>query len=499
VTLALDTSSPIRSRARYRELAQAILDAPPATQETDYLEWKSEVDLGEKRWQAEFGRHILGFANRDPDSAARWFAGCAYLVAGVTPGSLVGTKLYDADTIDAWLSAYVGQPPGAPQWAANYIDLDGKQVVVVTIEAPEPGDRMWVCQREFSSNDGRREKLLTRRGAIYVRHQASTDEAGPADIEMLSRRLMAGQRRLSGLVLLAAIEDTAQPLDTREEAIAAWIERERQALQPPVTPEAQRPPSTTNEPVLTIETGSDDGAGETDEEDVPSIKRGLKVGDLAGIVAEMYERDERTGEDYAAEVEEYLAKCAEVLPDLLKRRALEHELGRLRLAIRNKTDEPLQAVQVEVSISTPGVWAAYSRWDVADVTLPKRPIMLGKKVRAKFASGLTAMHLANLRAPDYRSLYSPGLATINRGVSIDNSGSTHLVFDPVDLYARDTSVLSEIYLYAPHTLAGEKLTANWSARARDVGGVHEDSLLVDVSSDVPTIDELLAEPEEGED
>jgi hypothetical protein len=105
VTLTLDTRSPLRTLARYRELAQAILDAPVATQETDYLEWKSDVELAEKRWQAQFSRHVPGFANREPEPAARWFGGCAYLVAGVRPGSLVGTAVHDTATIEAWLSA----------------------------------------------------------------------------------------------------------------------------------------------------------------------------------------------------------------------------------------------------------------------------------------------------------------------------------------------------------------------------------------------------------
>ncbi len=93
VTLNLDTSTPIRSLARYRELVTAVFEAPVSAQETVAMEWKREANVGDKPWQAELSRQVLGFANRDPDVAAIWFGGCAYILVGVSPGILNGTPV----------------------------------------------------------------------------------------------------------------------------------------------------------------------------------------------------------------------------------------------------------------------------------------------------------------------------------------------------------------------------------------------------------------------
>jgi hypothetical protein len=60
----------------------AIYNAPPSTQETNWIEWKSEVDLGEKRWQAQLSRQVLGMANRDPTSPRRRSTGVASSSSG---------------------------------------------------------------------------------------------------------------------------------------------------------------------------------------------------------------------------------------------------------------------------------------------------------------------------------------------------------------------------------------------------------------------------------
>jgi len=72
MTLNLDTRLPIRTRAQKQALVRAIRDADASEQETDWLEWKSTADLGDRKWQAEAGRQVLGMANRDPDVASTW-------------------------------------------------------------------------------------------------------------------------------------------------------------------------------------------------------------------------------------------------------------------------------------------------------------------------------------------------------------------------------------------------------------------------------------------
>lgn len=100
MTLDVDISAPIRSLARKRELIVAIYSSPASEQETDWLEWKSVVDLTAKRWRVELSRQTLGMANRDPDVVAKWAGGCGFIIVGVSPGSLDGTPVHD----NAWSS-----------------------------------------------------------------------------------------------------------------------------------------------------------------------------------------------------------------------------------------------------------------------------------------------------------------------------------------------------------------------------------------------------------
>jgi hypothetical protein len=85
MTLAIDMTAAVRTVAEQRQLVQAVLDAPATKHETDFIEWKSLVDLADARWRFEAGRYVLGSNNRDPEVAARTFEGCAYMLLGVEP------------------------------------------------------------------------------------------------------------------------------------------------------------------------------------------------------------------------------------------------------------------------------------------------------------------------------------------------------------------------------------------------------------------------------
>lgn len=485
MTLTIDSGTPIRTPARYRELAQAILDAPTSTQETDYVEWKSDVDLAEKRWQAQFGRHIIGFANREPDAAAGWFGGCAYLAAGVSPGLLPGTSVYDTATIEAWLQAYVGRAPEAPAWAPTYVDLHGKQVLIITIEAPAPGDPMWVCQREYSETRDGRERVITRT-VIYVRRKGSTHEAGPADIAMLSRRLTARGRRVSGLSLLILPNSTAQAVDFGEDKLNWWVETERRATEPPPRPPVARTDEELAAPAPAESTGATIGAD--------LLRAVTRLSEAANVGATfLYEPDGRTREQYMAEVETYLTKARKRLIPVLLRRCYERHLGRIRLAIRNETDDPMQDVRVELSIPARAARAMYED-DFPEAKLPSRPVMLGKLVRDRFSALSNAAVLPYVNLPRYDLASVP----VARRIEIKNTGSAHITFDVGDLYPRETSALEEFFLFANYALDGDRmsaLTAEWSVVARNLSGVQRGVIEIPVAPDPPNIDDLLvAEP-----
>ena len=114
----------------------AILQAPISTQETHWVEWKREGDASAKKWRAELSKQVLGFSNRDPDVAAKWCDGCAYVLIGVAPGVLTGSPVHDAAKIESWLAPYVGRVPDGPEWNSSYVEVQGEHVLVLTIEPP---------------------------------------------------------------------------------------------------------------------------------------------------------------------------------------------------------------------------------------------------------------------------------------------------------------------------------------------------------------------------
>lgn len=497
MTLSLDISAPIRSLARYRELVLAVYQAPSSEQETNTLEWKGEAGLAEKRWQAQMGRQVLGMANRDPESAGKVMGGCGYILLGVSPGELPGTPVHDTAKIESWISPYVGQPPNAPDWAPTYVEVQGKQVLVLTVEPPQYGHPAWPCRKDYSPGPrkpGADPKLALREGAVYVRHKASTREATAADIEMLSRRAAGARRRIGGVSLLLAPGSGAVALDLGPDAVTAWAEREREALKPPPPPPPK--PSESEGKTIKISDLPPGSSLRTTAEMVASISANLDAAVRAGALAAGalgWEPDRRTLDDYAKEVDGYIAKASKVLPSVLLRGAHAQGLGRLGFLVRNNTDDPIHGLQAEVRIPAKGVMALHED-EIPEKDLPARPVMLGKGGRSRL-DYLGGVGLAGLTVPRYDYM-TPAMRSLGRRVRIDNSNSVVLTFDPLDLYAEEEADLEEVWLFARPDLCGTTLTAHWSARSRDASGVVRDTLEIEVGPTVPPIDELLAAAEQ---
>jgi hypothetical protein len=185
VPLAIDISRAIRSRADQQALVRAVLESPANEQESHYLEWKGPLTLVGKgaTGRASIAKAVLGFANRDPSVASRAMGGCAYLLAGVSPGQLCGVEAVDGAQLEAQVATYVG---GNVDWRADYVMVDKRSVLVVTVEAPQWGDPVHPARKTFNPSDGRGPAF--QEGTVFVRHQASTDPATAADLDMLSRR-----------------------------------------------------------------------------------------------------------------------------------------------------------------------------------------------------------------------------------------------------------------------------------------------------------------------
>ena len=239
VSLDVDISQPVRSRAEQQQLVRAVYRAAAHEQETNWAEWKSALELvgGGARGRAVIAKAVLGFSNRDPDVAAHAMGGCAYLLAGVAPGELGGVLVIDAAALEAQVAQYVGP---RVQWRADYVDIDGSTVLVVTVEPPRWGDPLHPVRKAYLPDSGG-PRLVD--GGLYVRHHASTEQASAADIDMLSRRAARRPGDELALDVRPAPDVALRALDIGADACGAYVAAERvRLLGPPARIGALRVP-----------------------------------------------------------------------------------------------------------------------------------------------------------------------------------------------------------------------------------------------------------------
>lgn len=286
MALGIDTGAALRGTVDLGRLVHAVIEASEHD-EADWIEWKSTLDLSTKAGCFAIARTILGMANRMPERAGLVCEGLGYIVVGAEPGDLKGIASVDPATFDQLIQPYLGGADG-PRWTPTLLPVDGKTVLVVTVEPPSPGDRIFTLRKEALDRN------LS--GTPYVRKHGRTVQADAADMDALQRRLTMAPKT-SGV----ALEVTAQgdiPLSWFEppgEEIRRWadahhdrlvehgraLERSRHA-QPPAAPASPAASSLT-------------GALEKKQ---AKIARSFPDFSALGAAS----RDERTLNDYIAEV-----------------------------------------------------------------------------------------------------------------------------------------------------------------------------------------------------
>jgi hypothetical protein len=223
-TLDAATLRAIRGPSARLALVRAVRDGGLVTTETDWIEWKSRVDLQDKRARMEHMiRHILGFANRDPGRAARIAEGCAYLLLGVEPRRLDGVEQVDPAVLESWVRPYL--EPNGPQWDAAYVELDGKAVLVVTVEAPRWGDPAFPLRKALDPLED---------GTIFIRRLGKTERASAAEIDQLFARAARGTQVLQVAVGSWSSANIITPVEVQQADTDAWIQSERSRLLSPV-------------------------------------------------------------------------------------------------------------------------------------------------------------------------------------------------------------------------------------------------------------------------
>ena len=324
--LTLDSSRQFRSINELTDLVQAISLAPLTESEPDWLEWKREADLSDRRWHVLIAKCIAGFANRDPIVAKRWAGGCSYLVVGAEPGNVSGVSPIDNADLHAGVSRFVRE---TVRWSPQYIQHAGTLVLVVTVEPPEYGGQIAAMLASYQSHE--RGTGGCREGDVFIRRHGKTDLAGQEDFDMLLRRFASGEERASGISVQALDTVTAVPVSCSTDDITTWSQRRESELLAPL---------------------------------------GLSTRDGIGL-ASLVNFENRSPDEYRLQVASYLAELSPLLPSMARASALRDRDPSLKLVVVNETEHNFAGTRVEVAIE--GDVLAYRSAEDAQPKMPRPP------------------------------------------------------------------------------------------------------------------------------
>ena len=326
MALELDTSRSFRSLDELTALVRAISRAPATESEPDWLEWKREADLSDRRWQAVIAKCIAGFANRDPAVAKRQADGCAYLVIGVEPGNLGGVSPVDNAMLHSGISRFLGP---TVRWSPQYIEHVGKRVLLITVESPAYGDRIVAMLVAYEPQE--RGTSVCRKGDVFVRRHGSTDRATQEDYNMLARRFATGAEQATGFRIEVMAPVTAVPVTCGPDEVLAWRQEEEQQL-----------------------------LAQFEEDSLHSARSLLSA---AGGY--------RSRDDYRRKVAAYLEDAVPHLSSEAHARAIADRPASMQLVLINDTERNFSAVRAELTIDA-DVWA-YESDATAREVMPERP------------------------------------------------------------------------------------------------------------------------------
>jgi hypothetical protein len=149
VALNVDTSRAFRTLDELTGLVKAVIAASVGTDETNWIEWKSSLDLSVAEGKFVVSKAILGFANRSVDQASLACEGAAYMLIGAEPGAAAGISEVDFATLGQRLKTYVN----GPRWSPHHIKISGATVLVFVVEPPRAGDPIHVLQKQYSGHN----------------------------------------------------------------------------------------------------------------------------------------------------------------------------------------------------------------------------------------------------------------------------------------------------------------------------------------------------------
>lgn len=439
--VGIDLTRATRTLGERVALIEAVANAPASEPELDWIEWKSTLDLGLAKDLFNMARHVLGFANRQPETAAATMGGCSYLLVGVEPGNLQGVTTIDVAQLSTAIDRYTGGAAG-PRWSPDYVQCRGRTVLVITIEPPSWGDPIHTLRHGYDNSQA---------GAIFVRRMAKTEQANPQEIVMLTQRAARRSPQIAISVRWASERPQILAAGVTKEAVEQWADQERAEL--------IRRLEDYKEPDLTT----------------PAAAA------MAAALPRNIFGEKRTGDEYRKEVDDYIALARKALFGRIFANALRRA-NPIGIVVVNGTDGNFSEVRCELTMPDQ-LWAVFDRRAALDELsgkFPTHPRPFGAIDRDPFG----------LQRP-LDSVYALGLTPprIYRG-RIDNSASVKVTFDPVTLRPRDEVHLEPFFLLAGRGLAGATIEVDWKATATNADGVAAGILNLTVVPNVVGIESL---------
>lgn len=328
----IDTTRALRTDEELLGLVEAIHSSPRIAQETNWLEWKSSLNLGVVEGRFAVAKAILGFSNRSVAEAQRACEGVACMVVGVEPGSAAGVADIDHASLGQGLKTYVD----GVRWSLHYVEFVGVTVLVIVIEAPRSGDPIHTLQKTYDKHYA---------GTVFHRGAAQTEPAGPKVIAMLQERLLEGQRKPELDLAFATQAEPLARLSADPEEIEDWLRRHEAHIransgQP--TPPAPPPASSETSPFSPL--GS--LAGLVSSLSASSIGAG-------GLLRNTYKPED--AEEFERRVEDHLAQLRTGLVDHLLRGVVQSDDNKVTFAVGNETDNSVTGVKLTATVPQGGV------------------------------------------------------------------------------------------------------------------------------------------------
>ncbi len=459
MALEFDTTRAPRRPSELVALVEAVVAADPAD-ESDWLEWKSTLNLGRAEGRFAVARAVLGLSNRRPDHALRVCEGHGYVIVGAEPGQVGGVEDVDPAVLDDGLSPYLGGSQG-PRWAATYVAVASRKVLVVTVDPPRDGDPIFCLRRAY---------MNARDGTVYIRRPGKTVPASTADMSYLSERLLqrsavaplALQLEAVGTVPLRWFD--AGDLDA---AVNEWLAREAEAqlADAAETDRQRRAPKHIDIDEL------------RNSSDLPGAAQ--QMADLQGSIAESVAfslggRDTRTLEEFEEQVASWAEEVRAIAFQVAAARFLAGNL--IKFVIVNPVERHLADVHVIVHI--PGEVRGFDE-PLDEVDLPAPPRRFGEPKSLE----VFAPRLGDL-SPSF------GTPTIPPQQWIED-GSINFRWNVGDLRPLESDESEEVFLFVPALPDDGQIIATWQATSPTVDGLVRGSLVLAVEPAPITARDLL--------